>query len=922
MLSRESEGLVSPMNNFYECFEQSVKKHPARIAIQIQRSEGVDTLTYAELFPQVESAARWLAGLGLKAGDRCAILANNDPNWCIAYLGVLRLGAVAVPLDTGYSASQIATVIEDSGAKFLFTSERYREPSQEAAGKCREPLRLLLLHDSADGLTGLNEVVKRADTSALAPCPATLVDPAVMLYTSGTTSDPKGVVLTHKNITVEVDIASKAIQLDYHDRILGVLPLFHSLAQVANLLLPLGIGACVVFLETLNTTELLRALAEREITAFCCVPQFFYLIHQKIQKQLSEAGWLARTAFRGMLRINGFLRDTFRLNLGRLMFAKVHKIIGLRMRYLITGGSRFESAIGRDFFCMGFDILQAYGLTECTGGATLIRREHGWTASVGTPLDGVEVKIAPSDKTEGQDGEVLLRGPNIMQGYYNRPDANAEVFQDGWFCTGDLGYLDEKNYLHITGRKKEMIALSSGKNIYPEDVESHYLQTPYIKELCVLGVARPGEPAADRLHAVIVPDFDFLRERKIVNTREILRFEIENLSVQAPANKRILSYDIWTEELPRTTTRKLKRFAIEKLLQERRTTTAGESGEPERELSPEDEVWAAQPDVQRALTAIRDATHYEGALLPDANIELALGLDSLERVELLSQMENVFSSSVPDDLASGIYTVRELVEAVLASRGEGESGQQAGDTWGAMLQGTPQEDPELQALLKPKRLVAPGLFALLKIIHVASRVLFRFQVRGKNNFPSEGPFILSPNHQSYLDAFLLVSVLPYSTFRRTFFVGASEYFETPLMKRLARMANIIPVDPDANLLRAMQAGAFGLRNGKVLILFPEGERTIDGKVKKFKKGAPILSLNLGVPIVPVALQGLFEVWPRGRAFQGFSPVRMEFGQPLLAGADLSQGITQAEAETLYARKTSELREAVEELWLALVRQAS
>jgi long-chain acyl-CoA synthetase len=622
-----------------------------------------------------------------------------------------------------------------------------------------------------------------------------------------------------------------------------------------------------------------------------------------------------------MLRTNGFLRDTFRLNLGRLLFAKVHRIIGRRMRYLVTGGSRFEGAIGRDFFCMGFDILQAYGLTECTGGATLIRREHGWTDSVGTPLDGVEVKIAPSDKTEGQDGEVLLRGPNIMQGYYNRADANAEVFQDGWFRTGDLGYLDRKGFLHITGRKKEMIALSSGKNIYPEDVESHYLQTPYIKELCVLGITRPGEPAADRLHAVIVPDFDFLRERQIVNTKEILRFEIENLSIQAPASKRVLSFDIWTDELPRTTTRKLKRFAIEQLLQERRKATQGDSQEQEKEVSPEDEAWIAQPDVERALAAILETTNYDGILLPDTNIELDLGLDSMERVELLAHMEKVFSAAVPEDLASGIYTVRELVEAVLASQGTG-GGQTTGDSWKAMLEAPLEDDPDVQGILKPKPFVTPVLFGILKILYGASRVFFRFRVEGRKNFPSDKPFIFSPNHQSYLDAFLLVSVLPYATFRRVFFVGASEYFETPLMRRLARMANIIPVDPDANLLRAMQAGASGLRNGKVLILFPEGERSIDGKIKKFKKGAPILSLNLGVPIVPVALEGLFEVWPRGRAFQGFAPVRMEFGKPLLVEGGISQSVTQAEAETLYASKTSELRDAVEELWLGLVRQAS
>jgi long-chain acyl-CoA synthetase len=365
----------------------------------------------------------------------------------------------------------------------------------------------------------------------------------------------------------------------------------------------------------------------------------------------------------------------------------------------------------------------------------------------------------------------------------------------------------------------------------------------------------------------------------------------------------------------------LKRFAIEQLLQERRKATQGESREQEKEVSLEDEAWIAQPDVGRALTAILETTNYDGTLLPDTNIELDLGLDSMERVELLAHMEKVFSSAVPEDLASGIYTVRELVEAVLASQGTG-GGQTTGDSWKAMLEAPLEDDPDVQGILKPKPFVTPVLFGILKILYGASRVFFRFRVEGRKNFPSDKPFIFSPNHQSYLDAFLLVSVLPYATFRRVFFVGASEYFETPLMRRLARMANIIPVDPDANLLRAMQAGASGLRNGKVLILFPEGERSIDGKIKKFKKGAPILSLNLGVPIVPVALEGLFEVWPRGRAFQGFAPVRMEFGKPLLVEGGISQSVTQAEAETLYASKTSELRDAVEELWLGLVRQAS
>jgi long-chain acyl-CoA synthetase len=216
---------------------------------------------------------------------------------------------------------------------------------------------------------------------------------------------------------------------------------------------------------------------------------------------------------------------------------------------------------------MGFNILQAYGLTECSGAATVTRPGDAHIESVGQPLPGVEVRIAgePGDAgVQGQkDGEVLIRGPIVMAGYHNRPDANADTLRNGWLCSGDLGYLDARGRLHITGRRKDVIVLASGKNIYPEEVEDYYLQSPLIKEICVLGVARPDEPAAERLHAIVVPNLDILRERRVVNMRELIRFDIEGVSLHLPHHKRVLSFDIWLEDFPRTTTRKLKRHVIE-----------------------------------------------------------------------------------------------------------------------------------------------------------------------------------------------------------------------------------------------------------------------------------------------------------------------------------------------------------------------
>src|SRR5439155_23119848 len=252
--------------------------------------------------------------------------------------------------------------------------------------------------------------------------------------------DPKGVMLTQENLVGEIEVVFALLRIGPGDAILGVLPLFHALAQMANLLLPLVRGARVVYLETLNTTELLRALSERDITVFCCVPQFFYLIHERILKEVGQHGLITRLGFRSLLRFCRTARAV-RINLGKLLFRRVHQLLGRRMRFLITGGSRFDAQIGRDFYALGFDILQAYGLTETTGGATCTPPGRNAIGSVGPPLPGVEINILdpkpPEDDGGPATGEIAIRGPIVMKGYHNRPDATAAVLQDGWLRTGD-----------------------------------------------------------------------------------------------------------------------------------------------------------------------------------------------------------------------------------------------------------------------------------------------------------------------------------------------------------------------------------------------------------------------------------------------------------------------------------------------------
>jgi len=910
-------------NNFCAAFAAAAARHPDRTAVEVQRRDTVEAVAYSQLARMASQVRVRLQAKGLARGDRCVILAENDARWCAAFLGILQIGAVAVPLDTNYAAKQIARLLQDSGARLIAASARMEAVARQAAALAGTACTVLPLGGEQESAPEAPE------------CPAVREDPAVILYTSGTTSDPKGVVLTHGNLLAELEGILRTIWLDERDVLLGVLPLYHALALVANLILPLSIGGRVTYLETLNSTELMRALEERGITALCCVPQFFYLIHERVRQQVAAAGGAKRAAFRLMLGLNAALRRVG-INLGPRLFARVHRALGPQMRLLVTGGSRFDPAIGGELYAMGFNILQAYGLTECTGGATVLRPGDSAVDTVGQPIWGVEVKIGPrggdgeGESADGTvtDGEVMIRGPVVMQGYYNRPDANAETLREGWLMTGDLGVIDARGRLRITGRKKEIIVLSSGKNIYPEEIEARYLQSPYIKELCVMGLERPGEPAAERLHAVVVPNQDVMRERKVVNMREVLRFEMEGLGVALPSHKRVLSFDVWTEELPRTTTRKLRRFEIAARAHERaaaESAAAAGRADAARQLSESDAAWAALPEVARALEVIARAGKEKCPVHPDANIELQMGLDSMERVELLTELEEMFGTIVSDEARQKIYTVRELVEAVLPKEpGAAASGGRTGDAWGRLLAtgpgGVPEDDTLLQGLLEPTTVTSAALFVGARILRAIGSVLFGLRITGQRNFPPSGAFILSPNHQGFLDMFLLAGALPWHVFRRMFFVGASEYYATPARQRVARAVHVIPVDPDANLVRAMQAGAFGLRKGKVLVLFPEGERTVDGEIKTFKKGAAILSLHLRAPIVPVAIRGSFEFWPRSRGFQwrhclpGQGRIRIAIGAPIAPPEPLAAGGDARVAESRYAAATDSLRAAVDAMW--------
>jgi long-chain acyl-CoA synthetase len=552
--------------------------------------------------------------------------------------------------------------------------------------------------------------------------------------------------------------------------------------------------------------------------------------------------------------------------------------------------------VARDFHDMGFIILQGYGLTETTGACTVTRVEANVLGSVGQPLPGNEIKILSPDETGV--GEVLIRGSVVTPGYYKNPEATRHAMHDGWFHSGDLGRLDAKGNLFITGREKEVIVLANGKNIYPDELETHYLQSPYIQELAVIGL-RGDDGRGEKTHAVVVPDFGYLKSKKIANAREVLHDEIAALSSRLPKYKRLMSYQVQADLLPRTTTRKLKRLEI------RRMAESGERGAPPPAAANANDQALMESAVGREiLVCLREGRRRDEEITPDMNLELDLGFDSMERVELLSGLEERLNVRLSDAVAAEILTVRDLIVRL-----EQETGGAANPVaamrgrWETLL----SENAGEYKFRPTGTFVSALKYLLLKILYYGLfKPLLRLETIGIGNLPQKGPCLICPNHQSYIDAFVIIAALPFRIYSRMFFVGYSAIFDGPVMNLAARIMNIIPVDADAHLLGAMKAGASGLRRGGILCIFPEGGRSLDGELMEFKKGAAILARELSVPVVPVAIAGAYEVWPRGSSRIRPRKVRVAFGEAIMAA--------ESSAADPYTEDTEQLRNNVSSLF--------
>jgi long-chain acyl-CoA synthetase len=905
---KKPQTFQTPAQTFNRRFEEIVDRFPDRVAFRLKTPRGYITVSYREAYRRARGTALGLLALNLQPGSRVAILSENRPEWVVAYLGIYISGMVAVPLDTQISPGEWRHLISDSRSTVVFASGRLLPKLIEVVRESSKDLQIISFDtDPGDCETcrDLNGLIAWSEGLSIPPSlpECRISDIVTIIYTSGTTGKPKGVTLTQSNIMGELEAILRIIRADENDALLCLLPLQHVFASIINVLVPLYLGAQVVFADTLKRSEILQALEEAGITILATVPQFFYLFHGQIQDELSRKSALVRKMFGALMRLNRFSMQTLRINLGKRLFPEVHRSFGASLRMFVSGGSSLDSKVAQDFHDMGFTILQGYGLTETTGGCTVTPVEDNVVGSVGRALPGNEVKIVTPD--EAGNGEILIRGPIVMKGYYKNQGATAEAIRDGWFYSGDLGHFDAGGNLYVTGRKKEVIVLPNGKNIYPDELEAHYQQCPCIQEIAVIGVYNAAE-RGERLHAIVVPNFDYLKAKKIANVREILRDEIASLSNQLPTDKRLMSYQVQGDPLPRTSTRKIKRLELKKRTEEEQLRPTSETAPPAT-AEPEDQALMESAVGQEVVHCLRESHQKQMPLDPDMNLELDLGIDSMERIEMLSSLEQSLNLELPDDFGTDIFTVRDLIRRLEEQAGAVTQGGMASrQSWNKILsEESLSRDEEVQVPLAGTAITIFKYVCLRILYFGLFRTLLRLQIRGLENLPANGPYLICPNHQSYIDPFILVSTLPYNVFSRMFFVGYSAFFNSLVMKIVARLTNIVPVDPDAHLLRAMKAGAYGLRQGRILCIFPEGSRSFEGELLDFKKGAAILSRELAAPIVPVGIQGTYRVWPKDSLRIRPHKVTIKFGAPLTP--------VSSDAPDPYMADTERLRDSVSAL---------
>jgi long-chain acyl-CoA synthetase len=834
-----------------DILEESARKFGTKDAFTIRPGFRTRSWTYRDLNEVVPRVARYLSGAGVNKGDRVLIWGVNRPEYGIALLAALRLGAILVPLEASYSADFALKIAERTRASGAIVSAQTLARAQTLGLPIYQ---MELLPDLARECEPMPKAALSAD------------DLAEVVFTSGTTGDPKGAMLSHGNVLSNAIAATQIFPIGPHMRLLSFLPLSHMFEQLGGFFCVLLAGASVIYPTSRQPAVVRRTFKERKVSMVLITPAVVKSLMLAIERTAEAQGKKELFA-----RLRGLARR-LPIPLRRLVFFSVHRQFGGRFRYIISGGAALDPALGESWRQLGIDVIQGYGTTECSPGLTFNRVELNRLGSVGTPLPGVEIKVAA-------DGEVLARGPNVFKGYWENEEATRAVIDaEGWYHTGDLGEIDKDGFLWLRGRKKDMIVLADGTNVYPEDIENVLAADPRIEALAtplrptvatVVGLQRPGEDI--QVHAVF-----------LVKDQEEVASIVRDANVKLAGNQQIRGWTIWPDdEFPTTPTQKVKkRFVVDRLLAIGAAERAPAPGDPSAVTRPLSEV---ERIVAQAANVPPSAVHSGATLSAD------LGLDSLGRVDLLGAIEEELGAYIDDAALEPNATVAELERMVAAARDVKR------DT---SIYGWP-----LNPLVR-----SFGLLLQQTLIYPLVHIFYKVKVTGREKLAGlRGPVMFAPNHCLHWDNGIILMAIPLSwRWKLAMAAAADDVFGNKLNGFASSvLANAFPLAREGAIRRSLELLGARLDRQFSVLIYPEGKLTVGGPMQPFKSGTGLIAVEGATPVVPMklkikkvsALDHLDRKWEPGRSNGWRGDVEVVFGDPLYfrAGTNINEATAKLQA---------------------------
>lgn len=751
------------------------------------------SLLYSKVFTEIGNEPK-----------KIMVFSENTPEYVFTIYASLRINAIIVPIDVTSTEKELSYVINDCKPELILVTEDKKEFVENT-------LKVLNTEEYAPVLLTPSQInVTKVDEEPIIEIPMGEKHQIVaIIYTSGTTGSPKGVMLNYENFWYNIDAVCNLVPIyTENSRVILLLPLHHVFPFAGAVLGPLYAGGTIYMAESIAPDVILKTLQDGKITLIIGVPRLYDALAKGIMNKINSS--LAAKMMYKLAKLIG--SNTF----SRMVFKSAHDKFGGNIKHFVSGGAALSKETGSIFKTLGFSVLEGFGMTECAPMISFTRPGDVKVGYCGKVLPGIEVKI-------GENEEVLIKGPNVMSGYYNKPEETAQIIKNGWLHSGDTGEFDKQGRLKITGRIKEIIVTSNGKNINPVEIEHALLaHTKVIKDVAVF-------LHEEILQAIIIPEMNVVRAETGKTIEECVKPEIEKYNESSMAYKRIMRFHITSQDLPKTKLGKTQRFKLSALIENTDKETIKE------DLNGKSEIYL---ELKKIID--EETGKYANG---DDHFEIDLALDSLARISLIAFISDNFNVTIKEEDMDALSTLNKLSLFVEKNASSSEHND---ISWKKMF------ETATKPINMPK--TSPIHWFMHNFIKIMFNLGYVYIIKNKRELP-KGPCIFVANHRSGFDPVFITSSLRWRIVRNTFFFAKDKHFNSWMGRFLARRNNIILMDINTNLRDSIQQMYQVLLQGKKLVIFPEGTRSKNAQMKDFKNSFAILSKELNVPIIPFAITG-------------------------------------------------------------------